>query len=122
MGCVSSHIHTNRLLVWYTLEDFAAILTIGRWTRPRQDDRISSNGNETSLRTSTITRWTKQYSKTDEHLNFGTSFNSRDEHCKDLGLYANHVEEKMGRRKTWRPWKFISVEEMSTPFQLKQQQ
>ncbi len=28
IGCVSSHIHTNRLLVWDTLEVLAAILTV----------------------------------------------------------------------------------------------
>jgi hypothetical protein len=33
---------------------------------------------------------------------------------------ANHMEETMVRT-TWRPWKFTSVKEMSTPYQLKQQ-
>jgi hypothetical protein len=28
MGCVSSHVHTIRLLVWDTLEDFTTILTL----------------------------------------------------------------------------------------------
>ncbi len=27
MGCVSSHVHTNQLFVWGTLEAFAFILT-----------------------------------------------------------------------------------------------
>jgi hypothetical protein len=27
-GCVSSHVHTNRLLLWDTLRGFAAILTL----------------------------------------------------------------------------------------------
>jgi hypothetical protein len=27
MGCVSSHVHTIRLLMWDTLENFTAILT-----------------------------------------------------------------------------------------------
>jgi hypothetical protein len=76
--------------MWDTLEDFAAILTLWQWMRQRQDKRISSkkNGDETSLRMSTITRWTKQYGMTDEHLNFGTRFTSRDEYCKDLDLYG----------------------------------
>jgi hypothetical protein len=36
-GCISSHVHTDRLLVWDTLEDFFAILTSWRWTRLRQN-------------------------------------------------------------------------------------
>ncbi len=48
MGCVSSHVHTNRRLMWDTLEDFAAILTI--W----QGTRTIINFDETNLRTSTL--------------------------------------------------------------------
>jgi hypothetical protein len=28
MGCVSSHVHPNRLLVWVTLEELSALLTV----------------------------------------------------------------------------------------------
>ncbi len=33
MGCVSSHVYNNRLLVWDTPEDFVAIQTILQWTQ-----------------------------------------------------------------------------------------
>ncbi len=56
----------------------------------------------------------------DWHRNLGTSFNSRDDYYNNMGYMANHMEETMVRT-TWRPWKFTSVEEMSTPYQLKQQ-
>jgi hypothetical protein len=47
MGYVSSHVHTNRLLVWDTLEDFAAILTTWRWGMtiwPVQLNRYQTRG------------------------------------------------------------------------------
>ncbi len=32
--------------------------------------------------------WTNQYKMTDEHLNIGTSFNSRDDYNINMGLYG----------------------------------
>ncbi len=72
MGGISSHVHTIRLLVWDTLEDFTAILTsyVGR-------------------RQKNVTRtYTNQYRMTDEHRNFGTIFNSRDTYSINMALYG----------------------------------
>jgi hypothetical protein len=72
MGWVSRHVHTIRLLVWHTFEDFTAILT-------------SSVGQRRYHVTRT---WTNQYRMTDEHRNFGTIFNSRDDYSINMGLYG----------------------------------
>ncbi len=48
-----------------------------------------------------------------EFRDFGTSFNSWT--SRTWVYMANHVEEKMVKS-MWRPQKFTSVEEMSTPF------
>jgi hypothetical protein len=61
---------------------------------------------------------------TDEHCNFGMSFNSRAAGTITAITWvymANNVKETMVKRKMWRPRRLTSVEEMSTPFQLKQQ-
>ncbi len=46
----------------------------------------------------------------------GTSFNSRNEYCKDLDLLytRNHFEKKMGTRTTWRSRSFTNMEEIVT--------
>ncbi len=63
MGYVSSHVHTNRLLVWDTLEDFAAILTTCRWGMtiwPVRLNRYQSRGwlLQQDGQANTIARWT----------------------------------------------------------------
>ncbi len=99
-GLRKQHVHTIRPLVWDTLEDLPP-LGLHTWD---EDSKLHARG---------------RISYTDEHLNYRTSFNSRDEYNLTWACMANHVEEMMDKRKTWRPRKFTSVEKMSCPCQLK---
>jgi hypothetical protein len=55
----------------------------------------------------------------DEHLNYDTNFNSRDEYNLTWACMADYVEEITDKRKTWRPRKFTSMEKMSCPANLR---
>jgi hypothetical protein len=52
----------------------------------------------------------------DEHCDFGTIFNRKDDYSITWVFEAYHVEEMMGKRTAWRPRKSTSVEEMANPF------
>jgi hypothetical protein len=69
-GLCQQHVRTIRLLVWDTLEDFTAILTsyVGR----RQQHVTPT--------------WTNQNRMTDEHCDFGTIFNRKDDYSINVGL------------------------------------
>ncbi len=60
-----------------------------------------------------VRAWTNQYRMTNKLHNFGTIFNSRDYYNINMAI---HMEEATDKRRTWRPRKFTSVEEMSDPF------
>ncbi len=60
--------------------------------------------------------WTNQYRMADEHCNFGTIFNRKDDYSIKWVFEADHVEETTDKRTTWLPRKFTSVEEIANPF------
>jgi hypothetical protein len=52
----------------------------------------------------------------DEHRDFGTIFNRKDDYSINVVFMVYHMEEATDKRTTWRPRKFTSMEEMSNPF------
>jgi hypothetical protein len=99
------HVHTIRLHVWDTQEDFTAILTSYVGQRRQQI---------------TLT-WTKQYRITDEHCDFRTTFNRRDNCSINVDLYGKSCGSRWTRGQRGNPESSPAWRRCLTPFQLKQQ-